>query len=68
MDSRTSKYLKENCRVHLEFYGVLWEVLVGHEGRVLAAPLEQRREPGLVLQPALIHLLRMGERKKMSQT
>lgn len=49
MDSRTSKYLKENCRAHLEFYGVLWEVLVGHEGRVLAAPLEQRREPGLVL-------------------
>lgn len=34
---------------HLEFHGVLWEVLVGHEGRMLAAPLEQRGEPGLVI-------------------
>lgn len=47
---------------HLEFHRILWEVLVGHEGRMLAAPLEQRGEPGLVLWPALVHLLMMKER------
>lgn len=34
---------------YLKFNRVLWEVLLGHEGRMLAAPLEQRGEPGLVL-------------------
>lgn len=34
---------------HLEFHRILREVLVGHEGRMLAAPLEQRGEPGLIL-------------------
>ena len=34
---------------HLEFHRILREVLVGHEGRMLAAPLEQRGESGLIL-------------------
>lgn len=54
--------LRQTCAIHLEFNWVFWEVLVGHEGRMLAAPLEQRREPGLVLRPAWVHLLVMEER------
>lgn len=40
---------EKSLGAHLEFHRVLWEVFVGHEGRMLAAPLEQRGEPGLVL-------------------
>lgn len=34
---------------HLEFSRVLWKVFVSHVGRMLVTPLDQRREPGLVL-------------------
>ena len=56
--------IRTSCGVHLEFNRVLREALVGHEGRVLAAPLEQRREPGLVLRPALVHLLEEEEEEE----
>lgn len=57
-------YIKQILGAHLEFHRVLWEVLVGHDGHMLAAPLEQRGEPGLVLCPALVHLLMMEERRE----
>lgn len=34
---------------YLQFNRVLREILVGHKGRMLAVPLEQRGESGLVL-------------------
>lgn len=33
----------------LQFYRIMREILIGHDDRVLAAPLEQGGEPGLVL-------------------
>lgn len=46
------------ARAHLEFHRVLGEGLVGHEDRVLAAPLQQGGEAALVLGPPRVHLLR----------
>lgn len=53
---------------HLEFSRVLWKGFVGHDGRMLVTPLEQRGEPGLVLWPMFVHVLgpeKRGQRKWM---
>lgn len=42
---------------HLQFSRVLGKGFVGHDGRMLVTPLEQRGEPGLVLRPMFVHVL-----------
>lgn len=42
---------------YLEFHRIVGEAPIGHEGRMLPGPLQQRREARLVLCPPLVNLL-----------